>query len=370
MNPIRHLLRKDWLAHRVLLLMLYGALVLGLLVDLAWYPSQVLGTGAGGARGVVLPRSTIVSEEVLPDETDRCRLDDLATVLAQRWGLDEWSTPARLAVVSADDFELSSWGDLSPAGDRQRLVRAWPLDGADGIQIELDVATQPWNWLEDWASGEPLEEAWQRPVWYAVLTRSGSVAATLHPEIRDLDPAAAGEAYHSGAVWTRIRVGDGKALARVVRRGDWLVAAVVHPPAPPAWVVRIALAVVWAFIGLVLARPPVVRREQFATFGGRLRLLVAGGVVIPLVILTLFLQLRLGREEARLEEVIGRDAFDAARYSVINTSLYFAAVANGNSKMYHSDRMKHCIAAAGLRIEEETDHIGVSHTLFRCAPTC
>lgn len=34
MNPIRHLLRKDWLAHRVLLLMLYGALVLGLLVDL------------------------------------------------------------------------------------------------------------------------------------------------------------------------------------------------------------------------------------------------------------------------------------------------------------------------------------------------
>jgi signal transduction histidine kinase len=290
--------------------------LVGLLVDLAWYPAQILGAGADGARGVVLPRSTIVPEEVLPDETGRCRLDDLATVLARRWGLDEWSTPARLAVVSTDDFELSSWGDLSPAGDRQRLVRVWPLDGADGIRVELDVATQPWNWLEDWATGDPLEESWQKPVWYAVLTRSGSVAATLHPEIRDLDPAAAGEAYHSGAVWTRIRVGDGGTLARVERRGDWLVAAVVHPPAPPVWVVRIALAVVWAFIGLVLARPPVVRREQFATFGGRLRFLVAGGVVIPLVILTLFLQLRLGREEARLEQVIGRDAFDSARYTI------------------------------------------------------
>jgi signal transduction histidine kinase len=294
-----------------------GCLALvGLVVDLAWYPAQILDAGPGGTGGVVLPRSTIAAEEVLPDAAGRCRLDDLATVLARRWGLDGWSTPSRLTVVSADDLELSSWGDLSPAGDRQRLVRAWPLGGADGIRVELDVATEPWNWLADWASGDPLGDAWQRPVWYAVLTRSGSVAATLHPEISGLDPAVAGEAYHSGAVWTGIRVGDGGALARVQRRGDWLVAAVAHPPAPPVWVVRIALAVVWAFIGLVLARPPVVRREQFATFGGRLRLLVAGGVVIPLVILTLFLQLRLGREEARLEEVIGRDAFEAARYTI------------------------------------------------------
>jgi len=290
--------------------------LIGLVVDLAWYPAQVLGIGPGQEGRVALPRSAVSADEVLPEEPDRCRFDDLATVLAGRWGLDEWSTPARLAVVSADGFELSSWGDLSPAGERQRLVRAWQLDGSDGIQIELDVATQPWNWLEDWESGEPLEDAWQRPIWYAVLTRSGSVAASLHPEIRDLDPAAAGEAYHSGVVWTRIRVGDGRALTRVERRGDWLVAAVVHPPAPPVWVVRIALAVVWAFIGLVLARPPVVRREQFATFGGRLRLLVAGGVVIPLVILTLFLQLRLGREGVRIEEVLGRDAFEAARYTI------------------------------------------------------
>lgn len=67
-----------------------------------------------------------------------------------------------------------------------------------------------------------------------------------------------------------------------------------------------------------------------------------------------------------LETYWDRQRYDAARYSVINTSLYFTAVANGNSKMYHSDRMKHCIAAAGLEVREEYDDLGVSHTLFRC----
>jgi len=290
--------------------------ILGLAVDMAWYPIQVLNGSANAVDRVVLPRTDVNFEEILPTDPSHCRLDDLASALARSWRLDEWSTPARLTVVSADDFELSSWGDLSPAGDRQMLIRTWPLVGTSGIQIELDVAAEPWNWLGDWESGEPLENAWNSPVWYAVLTRSGSVAASLHSEIRDLDPAAAGEAYHAGAVWTTVRVGDDFALARVVRRGDWLVAAVAHPPAPPVWVVRTALAVVWALLGLILARPPVVRREQFATFGGRLRLLVAGGVVIPLVILTLFLQLRLGREEARLEEVLGLDALEAAGYTI------------------------------------------------------
>ena len=67
-----------------------------------------------------------------------------------------------------------------------------------------------------------------------------------------------------------------------------------------------------------------------------------------------------------LETYWDRQRYDAARYTVINTTLYFAAVANGNSKMYHSDRMKHCVAAAGLAVAQEWDDIGMSHTLFRC----
>lgn len=57
---------------------------------------------------------------------------------------------------------------------------------------------------------------------------------------------------------------------------------------------------------------------------------------------------------------------EASRFSVIQTSLYFAAVANGNSKMYHSKRMLHCIERAGLRIDSTVENVGVSHTLLCC----
>ncbi|MEX1310707.1 MAG: ATP-binding protein, partial [Candidatus Sulfomarinibacteraceae bacterium] len=293
-----------------------GLAILGLAVDLAWYPVRIVDVDRDPSVGVELPRGAVSPGDIWPSQPESCRLDDAAPVLASAWGLDRWSTPARLSVVDADGLEVSSWGDLSPADDKQRLLRTWPIGGVPWLRIELDVATQPWSFLGDWASGDPLEDSWNQPVWYAVLTRSGAVAATLHPEIQDLDPVIAGEAYHAGAVWTGIGIGDGRLPARVVRRGEWLVAMMAHPPAPSVWVVRTALAVVWALLGMLLARPPVLRREELATFGGRLRLLVAGGVVIPLVILTLFLQLRLGREEARLEEVLGGDALEAGRYTV------------------------------------------------------
>ncbi|HSL17224.1 MAG TPA: ATP-binding protein [Methylomirabilota bacterium] len=293
-----------------------GLAVAGLVLDAAWYPVRIADLDGRGQPGVALPRTEVEIAELLPGAPAHSRLDDLAPVLAERWGLDRWRTPSRLTLVGPGGFAVSSWGDLGPAGDRQRLARQWPLDLGGGARLELDVATEPWSWLADWDSGATLEAAWRQPVWYAVLTRSGAVAATLHPEIRPLDLAAAGEAYHEGSAWLLVGVGDGRALARVVRRGDWLVAAVAHPPAAPVWVVRAALAVLWALLGLALARPPALRLNQLATFGGRLRLLVAGGVVIPLVILTLFLQLRLGREEARIEEVLGRDSLGAARYTI------------------------------------------------------
>ena len=67
-----------------------------------------------------------------------------------------------------------------------------------------------------------------------------------------------------------------------------------------------------------------------------------------------------------LEPFWNRQRFEAARFSLQATSLYFTCMANGNSKMYHSDEMIGCVRQAGLAVEEEFDDIGVCHTLLRC----
>ncbi len=67
-----------------------------------------------------------------------------------------------------------------------------------------------------------------------------------------------------------------------------------------------------------------------------------------------------------LETYWDRQKYEAAAFSLQMTSLYFTAMANGNSQMYHSKNMIQCVHAAGLYIEEDIDGIGVSHTLFRC----
>lgn len=61
-----------------------------------------------------------------------------------------------------------------------------------------------------------------------------------------------------------------------------------------------------------------------------------------------------------------RQRFEAAAFSLQQTSLYFTNIANGNSQMYHSKNMIQCIHEAGLYVDEDIDDIGISHTLFRC----
>ena len=269
---------------------------------------------ATSSSGVVLPRGELDLGELLPTAAEMSRLDDLAPVLAKRWGLDRWSTPSQLTLISDEGQPLSRWGDLGPAGEAVRALPRWSLPEL-GASLELAVAVQPWSWLRDWRSGEAREASTRAAVWFAVLDRSGAVAATVHPEIRGLDAMAAGALFHAGGGWTWLKVGDAARLARVWRRGEWLVAAIARHPAPSVWVVQVAVSILWALLGLTLARPPALRREQLSTFGGRLRLLVAGGIVLPLVILSLLLNLRLQREEARLDNVTALDALRPALYA-------------------------------------------------------
>lgn len=61
-----------------------------------------------------------------------------------------------------------------------------------------------------------------------------------------------------------------------------------------------------------------------------------------------------------------RQKYVASTYSLNMTSLYFTAIANGNSRMYHSDDMIRLVTKAGFEIAEVIDGLGVSHTLLKC----
>jgi 2-polyprenyl-3-methyl-5-hydroxy-6-metoxy-1,4-benzoquinol methylase len=67
-----------------------------------------------------------------------------------------------------------------------------------------------------------------------------------------------------------------------------------------------------------------------------------------------------------LEPFWDRQRFEAAAFSLQQTSLYFTAIANGNSQMYHSDVFLKCIHAANFEVMEQIDQIGVSQSLLKC----
>jgi len=60
-----------------------------------------------------------------------------------------------------------------------------------------------------------------------------------------------------------------------------------------------------------------------------------------------------------------RQRYDIAAYCLINTSPYFAAIANGNSKVYESADIVRLCEAAGLRLVTARDGIGYCHSLLR-----
>lgn len=84
--------------------------------------------------------------------------------------------------------------------------------------------------------------------------------------------------------------------------------------------------------------------------------------------------LRRGREalgpEGRLhiiETYWDRQPHLPARDAILGTSLYFASMANGDSRMYHSNDMVECAREAGLTVERECQ--AGFHTLFVCRPS-
>ena len=69
-----------------------------------------------------------------------------------------------------------------------------------------------------------------------------------------------------------------------------------------------------------------------------------------------------------LELFWDRQRFEAAAFSLQQTSLYFSCVANGNSQMYDSALFLSLVERAGLEVAELTDGVGGYHTLLECRP--
>jgi hypothetical protein len=67
-----------------------------------------------------------------------------------------------------------------------------------------------------------------------------------------------------------------------------------------------------------------------------------------------------------METLWDRQRFEPAALCLTLTSLYFTAIANGNSKMYHSEDMLKLIDLAGLQMENIHDYLGQGHSIIVC----
>lgn len=67
-----------------------------------------------------------------------------------------------------------------------------------------------------------------------------------------------------------------------------------------------------------------------------------------------------------METFWDRQRFEPASFCLTMTSLYFTAMANGNSRMYHSDDFVKIVGRAGLAVEAVHDGLGQGHTILVC----
>ncbi|MDR0700062.1 MAG: methyltransferase domain-containing protein [Tannerella sp.] len=67
-----------------------------------------------------------------------------------------------------------------------------------------------------------------------------------------------------------------------------------------------------------------------------------------------------------METLWDRQSNDIAAYCLTQISLYFTVMANGNSKMYHSEDLIRCVEAGGLKIEKIYDGLKSGHSILVC----
>lgn len=68
-----------------------------------------------------------------------------------------------------------------------------------------------------------------------------------------------------------------------------------------------------------------------------------------------------------VETLWDRQQWPVSAFCLQQTSLYFSAIANGNSKMYSLEQILTCIDTAALKVDQTIDHLGISSTLIQCS---
>jgi ubiquinone/menaquinone biosynthesis C-methylase UbiE len=61
---------------------------------------------------------------------------------------------------------------------------------------------------------------------------------------------------------------------------------------------------------------------------------------------------------------------DIAAYCIAQTTPYFTALANGNSRMYRYADLERLMQAAELQVESRIEGLGLGHTLLKLVPSC
>ena len=67
-----------------------------------------------------------------------------------------------------------------------------------------------------------------------------------------------------------------------------------------------------------------------------------------------------------METLWDRQKYEPAALCLTLTSLYFTAIANGNSKMYNTEDMTAYVEAAGMEVETIYDNLGQGHSIMVC----
>lgn len=67
-----------------------------------------------------------------------------------------------------------------------------------------------------------------------------------------------------------------------------------------------------------------------------------------------------------METLWDRQRFEPAALCLTLTSVYFTAIANGNSKMYHSEDLQRLVEKASLVVESIHDNLGQGHSIMVC----